>query len=54
MTPDRRFRAGQNVELHRSLVDAIASRDHDRVRAAVAAHDPLTSLTAPIVNTHNH
>jgi DNA-binding FadR family transcriptional regulator len=54
VSADPRFRASQNVELHLALVEAIASRDPERVRAAVAAHDPLTRLTATATNTHNH
>ncbi len=54
VSPDRRFSPGHNVELHRSLVDAIASRNPKRVRTAVAAHDRLTRLTAATHNAHNH
>lgn len=39
---DATFRASQNVEAHRKLVAAIASRSPDAIEAAVREHAPLT------------
>ena len=39
---DATFQASHNVEAHRALVAAVASRDPDEIEAAVRAHAPLT------------
>lgn len=42
VSPDATFRASHNVEAHRALVAAVASRDPEAIEAAVREHAPLT------------
>jgi DNA-binding FadR family transcriptional regulator len=46
VTADAVFRGRQNLKVHVALVDAIASRDATRVRAAIRRHTPTTMQMA--------